>query len=193
MRRRPALRRRNGLERGSTRWRGRQGSRPALSAGAVTPTPGSGSLNAASSALSLSTGPASRCAICRETGMPAAFARSRLMHLEDRRRCRVHERHGARASAAEMLTAIRRGEETPHAPAETLFEAFTEAAFRGHERLRKPGTLHVNRSYLHNPLLPHFSGSPIAAIDRQEARYWFARLRETPLLRAGPCRCRPSS
>ncbi len=87
----------------------------------------------------------------------------------------------ARASAAEMLTAVRRGEEAPPAPGETLFEAVAEAAFRRHERVWKPGTLDVNRCYLRNQLLPHFAGRPIADIDRQEVRHWFARLRATPV------------
>ena len=87
----------------------------------------------------------------------------------------------ARASAAEMLTAVRRGEEAPPAPGETLFEAVAEAAFRRHERVWKAGTLDVNRCYLRNQLLPHFAGRPIADIDRQEVRHWFARLRATPV------------
>ena len=86
----------------------------------------------------------------------------------------------ARAAAAEMLTAVRRGEEAPLSPDETLFEAVAETAFRRHERVWKPGTLHVNRSYLHNSIMPHFAGRPIADIDRQEVRHWFARLRATP-------------
>ena len=87
----------------------------------------------------------------------------------------------ARASAAEMLTAIRRGGEVPHAPDETLFEAVSETAFRRYEGVWKPGTLYVNLSYLHNQLLPHFAGRPIAEIDRQEVRRWFGRLRATPV------------
>ena len=87
----------------------------------------------------------------------------------------------ARASAAEMLTAIRRGEEAPPSPDETLFEAVAETAFRRHERVWKPGTLRVNRSYLHSRIMPHFAGRPVAAIDRQEVRNWFARLRATPV------------
>ncbi len=87
----------------------------------------------------------------------------------------------ARASAAEMLTAIRRGEEAPHAPGETLFEAVAEAAFQRHERLWKPGTMVVNRSHLRNRIMPHFAGRQIAEIDRQEVRNWFARLRATPV------------
>ncbi len=87
----------------------------------------------------------------------------------------------ARASAAGMLAAIRRGEEEPHAPGETLFEAVAEVAFRRRERVWKPGTLYVNRCYLRNRIMPHFAGRPIAAIDRQEVRNWFARLRATPV------------
>ena len=87
----------------------------------------------------------------------------------------------ARASAAVMLAAIRRGEEAPHEPGETQFEAVAETAFRCYERVWKPGTLAVNRYYLRNQLLPHFAGRPIADIDRQEVRNWFARLRATPV------------
>ncbi len=86
----------------------------------------------------------------------------------------------ARASAAEMLAAIRRGKEAPHRPEETVFEAVAETVFERHARLWKAGTLKVNRCYLRNQLLPHFSGRPIAEIDRQEVRHWFARLRATP-------------
>ncbi len=87
----------------------------------------------------------------------------------------------ARAVAAGMLIAIRRGEEAPHAPGEALFEAVAETAFRRHERVWKPGTLQVNQGYLRKQLLPHFAGRPIAEIDRQEVRHWFARLRATPV------------
>ncbi|MCY3989076.1 MAG: tyrosine-type recombinase/integrase [Gammaproteobacteria bacterium] len=87
----------------------------------------------------------------------------------------------ARTVAAEMFAAIRRGEEAPASPGETLFEAVAETAFRRHERLWKPGTLYVNRCYLRNRIMPHFAGRPVAAIDRQEVRNWFARLRATPV------------
>ena len=87
----------------------------------------------------------------------------------------------ARSVAGEMLTAIRRGEEATVLPGETLFEAVAEAAFRRHERVWKPGTLYVNRNYLGNQLLPHFSGRSIGDIDRQDVRNWFARLRATPV------------
>ena len=87
----------------------------------------------------------------------------------------------ARAAAAAMLTAIRRGEDAPHAPDEALFEAVAETAFRRHERVWKPGTLYVNRCYLRNSIMPHFAGRSIAEIDRQKVRNWFARLRATPV------------
>ena len=87
----------------------------------------------------------------------------------------------ARASAAEMLAAVRRGEEAPLAPGETLFEAVAGTVFQRYGRIWKAGTLDVNRCYLRNQLLPHFTGRPIADIDRQEVRNWFARLRATPV------------
>ena len=86
----------------------------------------------------------------------------------------------ARASAAEMLAAIRRGGEAPHRPEETVFEAVAGIVLERHARLWKAGTLKVNRSNLRSQLLPHFAGRPIAEIDRQEVRHWFARLRATP-------------
>ena len=87
----------------------------------------------------------------------------------------------ARALATDMLAAIRRGEEAPRCPDETLFEAVAAKVFRRRERIWKPGTLAVNRSYLRNQLLPHFAGRQIADIDRQEVRRWFAALRATPV------------
>ncbi len=87
----------------------------------------------------------------------------------------------ARASAAGMLAAIRRGEEAPASCDETLFEAVAETVFRRYERVWKPGTLKVNRGYLRKQLLAHFAGRPVADIDRQEVRNWFARLRATPV------------
>ena len=87
----------------------------------------------------------------------------------------------ARASAAEMLASFRRGEEVPASCGDSLFEAVAETTFRRYERVWKPRTLSVNRSYLRNQLLPHFAGRPIADIDRQEVRNWFARLRATPV------------
>ena len=87
----------------------------------------------------------------------------------------------ARSLAGEILAAIRRGEDAPRAPGETLFEAVAETTFRRYERVWKPGTLVVNRNYLRNKIMPHFAGRAIADIDRQEVRNWFARLRATPV------------
>ena len=87
----------------------------------------------------------------------------------------------ARAAAVEILAAIRSGEGAPCRPDETLFEAFAETVFERHARLWKAGTLYVNRSHLRNRLLPHFAGRPIADIDRQEVRNWFASLRAKPV------------
>ena len=87
----------------------------------------------------------------------------------------------ARLRAVRTLAAIRRGEDPPHDPAETLFEAVAETVFRRHERLWKVSTLDVNRCYLRNHLLPHFAGRQIADIDRRDVRNWFASLRATPV------------
>ena len=76
----------------------------------------------------------------------------------------------ARASVAEMLTAIGRGEKTLDSPGDTLLKAVAEAAFQRHEWLWKPRTIVVNRSYLRNRIMPHFAGRQIVRIDRQEVR-----------------------
>ena len=86
----------------------------------------------------------------------------------------------ARTLAGEILAAIRRGESVPPSPCETLFEAVASTAFQRYERVWKAGTLVVNRGYLPNQIMPHFAGRPVADIDRQEVRGWFARLRATP-------------
>ena len=39
----------------------------------------------------------------------------------------------------------------------------------------------MNRGYLRQQVLPHFSGRPVADIDRREVRNWFASLRATPV------------
>ena len=70
--------------------------------------------------------------------------------------------------------------EAPHTPDETLFEAVAETTFQRHEGVWKPGTLAVNRGYLRNSIMLHFATRPIADIDRQDVRNWFARLRATP-------------
>ena len=87
----------------------------------------------------------------------------------------------ARSLAKPMLAAIRRGETAPGRPEDALFEAVAETVFRRHERLWKPRTLHVNRGYLRNQILPHFGGRNIADIDSREVRNWFASLAVTPV------------
>ena len=87
----------------------------------------------------------------------------------------------ARSSAVETLASIRRGEPAPVLPDETLFEAVAGTVFKRYERLWKPRTLVVNRSYLKKQILPHFAGRRIADIDRRDVRNWFASLRATPV------------
>ena len=53
--------------------------------------------------------------------------------------------------------------------------------FQHYGRIWKAGTLEVNRYYLRNQLLPHFSGLGIADIDRRDVRNWVAALRATPV------------
>ena len=87
----------------------------------------------------------------------------------------------ARTRASAMLAAIRRDESTPSRPEERLFEAIAETVFHRYERVWKAGTLHVNRYYLRNQILPHFAGRSIADIGRQDVRDWFVSLRATPV------------
>lgn len=87
----------------------------------------------------------------------------------------------ARALAVEMLAAIRRGEGGFHRPDETLFEAVAATVFERYARVWKAGTLLVNRSYLRKRIMPNFAGRPVADIDRQEVRNWFASLHATPV------------
>ena len=87
----------------------------------------------------------------------------------------------ARRRADAMLAAIRRGEDAPLHPGETLFEAVAETVFECYQRAWKVGTLKVNRGYLRNHILPCFSGRPVADIDSREVRNWFASLRATPV------------
>ena len=87
----------------------------------------------------------------------------------------------ARSRAAEMLAAMRRGQEAPCEPGETLFEAVAETVFQRYERVWKPSTLYVNRNYLRKQILPHFAGRRIDDIDRRDVRNWFASLRATPV------------
>ena len=87
----------------------------------------------------------------------------------------------ARSRAGAILAAIRRGEDAPRDPGETLFEAVAETVFQRHQRVWKAGTLTVNRGYLRQQILPQFAGRPVAGIDRRDVRDWFASLRATPV------------
>ena len=87
----------------------------------------------------------------------------------------------ARLRAGEMLAAIRRGEGLPVAPEATLFETIAETVFLRYERIWKVRTLAVNRSHLRSQLLPHFAGRPIADIESEDVRNWFASLGATPV------------
>ena len=87
----------------------------------------------------------------------------------------------ARSRAAEMLAAIRRGEDALSRPDETLFEAVAETVFERYARVWKARTLYVNRGYLRNQLLARFAGCAIADIDPQDVRKWFTSLRATPV------------
>ena len=61
-----------------------------------------------------------------------------------------------------------------------LFEDVAEKAFQRHERLWKPRTLAVNRSYLRNQILPWFLGRSVADITVRDVRLWFTELHRTP-------------
>ena len=87
----------------------------------------------------------------------------------------------ARFRADEMLASIRRGEGLPFRPEKTVFEAVAKTVFERYSRVRKAGTLDVNRAYLRKQLLPHFAGCHIADIDRKDVGNWFALLHATPV------------
>ena len=86
----------------------------------------------------------------------------------------------ARSMAAEMLVAIRRGEEASSRPDESLFKAVAEAVFQSYERVWKPGTLYANRHYLKNQIMPYFATCEIGDIARRDVGNWFASLRAKP-------------
>ncbi len=86
-------------------------------------------------------------------------------------------RHRARA----MLAAYRNGESTDSGiEKDALFETAAQEALAHYERLWKPGTLRVNRNYLHRQILPFFAGRMISAITRQDVAAWFRSLHATP-------------
>ena len=61
-----------------------------------------------------------------------------------------------------------------------LFETIADAALLHYERLWKPGTVAVSRSYLNNQILPSFRGRAIADITPADVQRWFASLYTTP-------------
>ena len=87
----------------------------------------------------------------------------------------------ARSRAAAALAVIRRGEPARPLPDETLFEAVAETVFERYQRLWKPRTLTVNRSYLRKQILPRFAARQVADINRRDVRDWFASLHATPV------------
>ena len=86
----------------------------------------------------------------------------------------------ARASASEVLAAVRRGEEAPGRPDDSLFENVAETVLQSYGRVWKPGTLYANQHYLKNQIMPYFATCEIGDIARRDVRNWFASLRATP-------------
>ena len=87
----------------------------------------------------------------------------------------------ARARAASLLAAIRRGADVPVSTDATRFETVAETVFRRYARVWKPQTLYVNRHYLHRQILPRFAGTQVSDITRADVQRWFASLRATPV------------
>ncbi len=85
----------------------------------------------------------------------------------------------ARERARGMLAAIRTGR--PASDEGTLFEAVAEEVFCRYGRNWKPGTLAVNRHYLHKKILPWFRGRQISGITSRDVKDWFASLHATPV------------
>ena len=87
----------------------------------------------------------------------------------------------ARQRARAMLAAYRNGENTdPGIEKDALFETAAQEVFVHYKRLWKPGTLKVNRIYLHRQILPFFAGRMISAITQQDVAAWFRSLHATP-------------
>ena len=87
----------------------------------------------------------------------------------------------ARLRATSLLAAIRPGADASDSAETTRFELVAEAVFQRYERVWKPHTCYVNRSYLRCQLLPTFCGRQIADISRQDVQRWFASLRTIPV------------
>ena len=87
----------------------------------------------------------------------------------------------ARQRARAMLAAYRNGGSAdPGTGKDALFETVAHEVLVHYKRLWKPGTLRVNRSYLHRQILPYFAGRMISAITRQDVAAWFRSLHATP-------------
>ena len=91
----------------------------------------------------------------------------------------------ARTRAAELVAALRRD---GVAPEDTVFEAVAGEALAYRARLRKPGTVEVNRRYYRSRILPGFRGRPVAGISGRDVRAWFASMDAVP---ATADRCLP--
>ena len=80
--------------------------------------------------------------------------------------------------AAESLSAIRRGEDSPREPGETLFEAVAKTVMQRYKRVWKPRALYVNRRLSADPAEYRRSRH---RRHRPAVRKWFASLRATPV------------
>ena len=90
----------------------------------------------------------------------------------------------ARSCAEAMLVAIKRGEDAPRRPKETLFETVAETVFQSYARVWKAWTMTVNRGYLEETASVPLRGASGTGSPPCAPRRW----RPT-----GPCRCSPSS
>ena len=88
----------------------------------------------------------------------------------------------ARDRARTLLASIRSGNhDEAGTPPDTPFETVADEVFRRYARNWKPSTLRVNQGYYRNQILPWFGGRPIAGINAQDVRQWFASLHGTPV------------
>ena len=62
----------------------------------------------------------------------------------------------------------------------TPFEVVAEVVMRRMERVWKPRTMEVRRSYLRTTILPFFKGRAISSISRSDVAEWFAELHHKP-------------
>ena len=83
--------------------------------------------------------------------------------------------------AASFTLSTRAGDSAdPGTGKDALCETVTREVLVRCERLWKPGTLKVNRTYLHRQILPCFAGRKISAITRQDVAAWFRSVQATP-------------